>query len=121
VASPDGVVGLDDKFKLIADLWSPHIVAEFNGLHIKLAKVHGEFTWHTHETTDEVFLVTKGSVEIQMRNRPPVTLGPGDLFVVPAGAEHRPVAVEECELLLIEPAGTPNSGDIATAAVEQWI
>jgi mannose-6-phosphate isomerase-like protein (cupin superfamily) len=121
VASPDGVVGLDDKFSKVAGFWSPHIVAEFNGLHVKLARVHGEFVWHTHEETDEVFLVNKGSVEIQMRDRPAVRLGSGDLFVVPAGVEHRPVAEEECELLLIEPANTPNTGNEDTAADEPWI
>ncbi|MCP3974020.1 MAG: cupin domain-containing protein [bacterium] len=101
--------------------WSPHIVAEFNGLHVKLAKAHGEFLWHTHEETDEVFLVHRGSVEIQMRNRPSAHLSAGDLFVVPAGLEHRPVADAECEILLIEPAETPNTGDAATATAEVWI
>ena len=121
VASPDGVVGLSDKFNVVAGLWAPHIVAEFNGLHVKLARVQGEFTWHTHDETDEMFLVHKGSVEIQMRNRSAVRLRAGDLFVVPAGVEHRPVAENECELLLIEPANTPNTGDKATAAEEPWI
>lgn len=121
MASLNGVVSLEDKFRMVTELWSPRIVAEFNGLHIKLARVHGEFMWHTHDDTDEVFLVNKGSVEIHMRTRPTVRLGAGDLFVVPAGVEHRPVAVEECELLLIEPADTPNTGDVATAAEEPWI
>ncbi|MCP5117924.1 MAG: cupin domain-containing protein, partial [bacterium] len=91
------------------------------GLHVKLAKARGEFVWHTHTDTDEVFLINKGSVEIQMRGRPSVRLSAGDLFVVPAGVEHRPVADAECELLLIEPAETPNTGDAATAAEEPWI
>lgn len=121
MALPKEVVGLESKFERIEKPWSPHIVAEFNGLHIKLAKAHGDFVWHVHIDTDEVFLVHKGSVEIQMRNRPSAHLHAGDLFVVPAGVEHRPVATAECELLLIEPAATPNTGDSATAAEEPWI
>lgn len=106
---------------MIQESWSPHIVAEFNGLHVKLAKAHGEFVWHTHGDTDEVFLIHRGSIEIQLRDSPSVELTAGDLFVVPAGVEHRPVADAECELLLIEPAETPNTGDAATAADEPWI
>lgn len=121
MASPDDVVGLQSKFEMIQEAWSPHIVAEFNGLHVKLAKARGEFVWHTHIDTDEVFLVHRGNVEIQMRDRPSVELAAGDLFVVPAGVEHRPVADADCELLLIEPAETPNTGDAATAAQEPWI
>ncbi len=121
MAAPENAVPLAAKYEAIADLWSPHIVAEFNGMHVKLARVEGEFMWHSHQDTDEVFLVHRGSLEIQMRGRETVVLTAGDMFVVPAGIEHRPIAPEMCELMLIEPAGTPNTGDRATAAQEPWI
>ncbi len=121
MAAPRDVVSVTAKFDEVRDLWSPRIVAEFNGLHVKLARGKGEFAWHTHEETDEVFLIHRGSVEIQMRDRPAVQLAAGDLYVVPAGVEHRPVAAAECELVLIEPAGTLNTGDAVTAAGEEWI
>lgn len=103
-------VNLDQKLSLITEHWSPKIVAQLNEYHLKLAKVQGEFVWHSHPETDEVFLVLAGSLEIHMRNEV-VTLNQGELFVVPKGVEHRPVAGEECHILLIEPAGTLNTGD----------
>ena len=121
MAAPGDVVGVAAKFDEVRDLWAPRIIAEFNGLHVKLARGRGEFVWHSHEDTDEVFLVHRGSVEIQMRDRPAVKLATGDLYVVPAGVEHRPVVADECELLLIEPANTPNTGSAASAAEEEWI
>ena len=121
MAQPPEVVNLGSKFARVGELWSPRIVAEFNGLHVKLARGQGEFVWHTHEDTDELFWIQSGSVEIQMRDRPAVRMAAGDLFVVPAGVEHRPVVEDECELLLIEPADTPNTGDVATATQEEWI
>ena len=121
LAAPSNPLNLTETFGLVVGHWSPHIVAEFNGLHVKLVRVQGEFVWHSHQDTDEVFLVHKGSVTIEMRNKPPAVLHSGDLFVVPAGVEHRPIADEECELVLIEPAETPNTGDAATAAREPWI
>lgn len=121
MAAPSEPITISDKFTDVAGLWSPHIVAEFNGLHIKLARVQGEFVWHSHPETDEVFFIQRGTLTIEMRDGPPVELRAGDLYVVPAGREHRPVAPEECELLLIEPADTPNTGDAATATAEPWI
>lgn len=121
MAAPEAVVKLSEKFGRVKGTWSPHIVAEFNGLHVKLVRVHGEFVWHTHDDTDEVFVIHSGRLRIELRDRPDVDLGSGDLFVVPAGVEHRPVAAEPCELVLIEPAGTPNTGDAASAATEPWI
>ena len=121
LAAPDTVVNIESKFEKVEGLWSPHIVAEFNGMHVKLARIDGEFMWHSHEDTDEVFMVHRGSVEIQLRDGVSTILGPGDVYVVPAGVEHRPVAPGECELVLIEPAATPNTGDRATAASEPWI
>ncbi len=116
MAAPADVVSLAEKFERVRELWSPHAVAEFNGLQIKLVRVHGEFVWHKHDDTDEVFLVHRGTLRIETRGSDTVTLHAGDLFVVPAGIEHRPVAELECEILLIEPAGTPNTGEVATAA-----
>jgi mannose-6-phosphate isomerase-like protein (cupin superfamily) len=85
-----------------------------------VVKLKGEFTWHSHAETDDLFHVLKGNLTIQLRDGE-VRLGPGDLYVVPKGVEHRPVAEEEVHLLLIEPAGTPNTGDPATAVVKQRI
>jgi len=96
--------------------WSPRTVAQFND--IMVVKVRGEFVWHTHDDTDDFFLVLKGRLTVRLRDRA-VTLGPGEVLVVPRGVEHQPVAEEEVELLLIEPTGTPNTGDKATAAPRQ--
>jgi mannose-6-phosphate isomerase-like protein (cupin superfamily) len=85
-----------------------------------VAKTKGEFIWHKHDETDDFFLVVKGNLTIELRDRT-VHLGPGDLFIVPKGVEHRPVASEEAHILLIEPTGTPNTGDPATAAVRRVI
>ena len=104
------VVNLEDKFGRISEHWSPKILAQLNDYHVKAVKLRGEFVWHRHDETDELFLVTKGSLVIRFRDRE-VTLGPGELVVVPKGIEHLPVAEEECEVLLIEPAGTANTGD----------
>ena len=104
------VVNLEDKFGRISEHWSPKILAQLNDYHVKAVKLRGEFVWHRHDETDELFLVTKGSLVIRFRDRE-VVLGPGELLVVPKGVEHLPIAEEECEVLLIEPAGTPNTGD----------
>jgi mannose-6-phosphate isomerase-like protein (cupin superfamily) len=124
MAAPDDVVNLDDKFGRFDDRWTPRIVAEINDLHLKAVKVEGEFVWHDHPDTDEFFLVRSGQLTIELRDRAPVTLGPGELFVVPRGVEHRPVADGVCEVLLLEPAGVVNTGDAGgdlTAAADQWI
>jgi mannose-6-phosphate isomerase-like protein (cupin superfamily) len=108
-------VNLEAKLETFSDHWRPKTVAQFNGHDIMVVKVLGEFVWHKHDETEDFFLVLKGHLTIEMRDGN-VTLGPGELFVVPKGVEHRPVAKEEVHLLLIEPAGTPNTGDPATAA-----
>jgi mannose-6-phosphate isomerase-like protein (cupin superfamily) len=108
-------VNLAEKLALFDDLWSPKIVASFNGNDVMVAKVKGEFVWHAHPDTDDFFLVLRGRLTIDTRQGA-VTLGPGELFVAPRGVEHRPRAEEETALLLIEPAGTPNTGDPKTAA-----
>lgn len=113
-------ISLAEKFSAFSDHWSPKIVAQFNGHDVMVVKVKGEFVWHSHADTDDFFFVVKGNLAIQLRDGE-VRLGPGDLYVVPKGVEHRPVAEEEAHLLLIEPHGTPNTGDVATAAVKRAI
>jgi len=103
-------VNLDEKLSLFDDHWSPKIVAKLNDYDIQVAKAQGEFVWHEHADTDEFFLVLKGRLTIQMRDGE-VELGPGELFVVPKGVEHRPRADDGVEVLLIEPAGTVNTGN----------
>lgn len=115
-----GGVNLSEKLAGFSEHWSPKIIGGFNGHDLMVVKCLGEFVWHSHPDTDDFFLVLKGRLRIEMRDRT-VTLGPGELFVVPKGAEHRPVADEEVHLLLIEPRGTPNTGDPATAALKTAI
>lgn len=111
------VVNLEQKLAAFTDHWSPKIVAPFNGHDVMVVKVKGEFVWHSHPDTDDFFLVLKGRLTIQLRDGN-VTLGPGDLYIVPKGVEHCPVAEEETHLLLIEPVGTPNTGAAATAVTK---
>ncbi|MDY7091635.1 MAG: cupin domain-containing protein [Acidobacteriota bacterium] len=118
-------VNLADKLAMFTELWQPRIVGELNGHELKVAKVQGEFVWHHHDDTDDFFLVLQGRLRIQLRDgegvESEVELGPGELYVVPRGVEHRPVAQEETHLLLIERADTPNTGDPATAAPRRVI
>ena len=113
-------INLASKLSLFSEHWQPRTVTQFNGHDVMVVKVKGEFTWHKHDETDDFFLVLKGRLVIEMRDGA-VTLGPGDLYVVPKGVEHRPVAVEEVHMLLIEPTGTPNTGDPSTAAPRRVI
>ncbi len=108
-------INLAEKLATFEDHWSPRTVAQLNDHDVMVVKVRGEFVWHKHDETDDFFLVLKGRLDIQLRDRT-VTLGPGEMYVVPKGVEHRPVAQEEVHLLLIEPTGTPTTGDKATAA-----
>ena len=110
-------VNLTEKLAAFSERWSPRIVGCFNGHDLMVVKAEGEFIWHSHPDTDDLFLVLKGELTIQTREGD-VHLGPGDLFVVPKGVEHRPVASGEVHLLLIEPHGTPNTGDERTAAAK---
>ena len=105
------VVDIARKLELFSEHWSPKVVARLNDYEIKLVKVKGEFVWHTHDDTDELFLVIEGSLTIQLRDGD-VTLGPGQLYVVPRGVEHCPTAEGEVSAMLIEPAGTVNTGDV---------
>jgi mannose-6-phosphate isomerase-like protein (cupin superfamily) len=113
-------VNLAAKLATFTEYWQPRTVAQFNGHDVMVVKLQGEFPWHKHDDTDDVFLVLDGHVTIQLRDRD-VELGPGEMFVVPKGVEHRPRADHEAHVLLIEPSGTPNSGDPATAAPRRVI
>ena len=108
-------INLSGKLSKFDDYWSPKIVGSFNGHDLMVVKVKGEFNWHSHADTDDFFMVLKGQITIQMHENN-VILREGKIFVVPKGVEHCPRAVEECHLLLIEPTGTPNTGDTETAA-----
>jgi mannose-6-phosphate isomerase-like protein (cupin superfamily) len=113
-------INLAEKLASFDGHWQPRTVGTFNGHDLMLVKVKGEFVWHSHSDTDDFFLVLKGRVTIRMRDGN-VTLGPGEMFVVPKGVEHCPTADEEAHLLLIEPSGTPNTGDPRTAAPRRLI
>lgn len=104
-------LNLTEAFSRFSDHWSPRIAAELNGQHVKLAKFKGAFEWHHHEHEDEMFLVHRGSFVMEFRDKN-VTLNAGDMLVVPRGVEHRPVAAEEVEVILFEPATTLNTGNV---------
>ena len=110
---PDRIT-LAEKFAAFSDHWHPRVVAELNGQQVKLTKFQGAFVWHHHEHEDELFLVHRGSFRMEFRDRV-VELRAGDMIVVPRGVEHRPVADEEVEILLFEPAGTLNTGNVRDA------
>lgn len=117
-------INLLDKLSKVAELWSPHVVAELNDYQFKVARIQGEFTWHSHPDTDEAFIVLDGSIVIKLRDGE-VTLKTGELYVVPRGVEHKPVAESEAQILLIEPRGVVNTGDAKssalTAQTDQWL
>lgn len=102
-------VNLAEKLDKFSDHWHPRIVGELNGQHVKLAKIQGAFDWHHHENEDELFLVVNGRMDLELRDQI-IQLEEGEFFIVPRGVEHRPVAEEECHILLFEPAGTRNTG-----------
>lgn len=117
------VISLADKFGCFDATWSPRVVAALNDYQVRLAKLEGDFIWHRHEETDELFLVVEGEMGIELRDRT-VRLRRGDLFVVPRGVEHRPFAECECRVLLIEPGDVVNTGDAGgdrTADNDVWI
>ena len=116
-------INLREKLAKIGEQWSPRVVAEMNDYQFKLVKIEGEFIWHDHKNTDEVFVVVKGQLNIAMRDRT-VTLAEGELFVVPKGVEHKPFAEHECHVLLIEPRGVVNTGDVGgekTQPNDVWV
>ena len=116
---PDSI-NLAAKLATFSDHWRPRTVTQYNGHDVMVVKLEGEFTWHKHDDTDDFFLVLKGAIDIELRDRV-VHLNAGEMFIVPKGVEHRPVARGEAHVLLIEPTGTPNTGDAATAAPRQVI
>ena len=112
-----------DKLAKFSEHWAPKIIAQINDYQLKLVKVQGEFVWHDHTDTDEVFIVLDGAMCIELRDGR-VDLKVGEMFVVPKGVEHKPFAAEECKVLLVEPAGTINTGNARgelTAADNVWI
>ena len=116
-------INLGDKFGKFSERWSPRVVARMNDYHFKLARIEGEFVWHAHAETDEVFIVVGGEMTIEFRDGR-VELRAGEMFVVPRGVEHKPTAQRECMLMLVEPAGTINTGDAGgelTAAGDDWV
>ncbi|HLU08648.1 MAG TPA: cupin domain-containing protein [Oceanobacillus sp.] len=104
-------VNIAEKFSLFSEHWSPKIVGEVQGMHVKLAKLKGEFVWHHHENEDEMFLVVKGRLLLKFRDKD-VWLDEGEFIIVPRGVEHLPVAEEECHVMLFEPSGTLNTGNV---------
>jgi mannose-6-phosphate isomerase-like protein (cupin superfamily) len=116
-------VNIQHKFSRFDELWSPKVIAEMNDYQFKLVKLEGEFVWHDHQDTDEVFFVIDGELDIEFRDGK-VHLGPGELFVVPKGKEHKPSAESECRVMLIEPRGVVNTGEAGgelTADNDVWI
>lgn len=117
------VVNLRDKLALFNDRWAPKVVAEMNDYQFKLVKLQGDFVWHSHEDTDETFIVLDGEMTIQLRDGE-VTLAAGDMYVVPRGVDHRPRAEHECQVLLVEPRGVVNTGGTGgpkTAEDDVWV
>lgn len=117
------VVNLNQKFGLINEQWTPKVIAEMNDYQFKIVRLQGDFVWHDHQDTDEAFLVLEGTLRIDLRDRQ-VNIGPGELFVVPKGVEHKPFAEEEVKVMLIEPRGVVNTGQVGgerTAVNDVWI
>lgn len=116
-------INIEAKFTAFADHWAPRVIAEMNDYQFKLAKIEGEFIWHNHADTDEVFIVLDGRMRIEFRDGH-VDLAAGELFVVPRGVEHKPVTEAECRIMLVEPRGVVNTGEAGgelTAPVDAWI
>ncbi|HZQ42157.1 MAG TPA: cupin domain-containing protein [Acidobacteriaceae bacterium] len=116
-------INLREKFGLFEERWKPRVVAEMNDYQFKLVKLEGDFVWHSHAETDETFFVVEGELRIDFRDGA-VTIGPGEMFVVPKGVEHKPFAAGEVKLMLVEPRGVVNTGDAGgemTARNDVWI
>ncbi|MEM7366829.1 MAG: cupin domain-containing protein [Pseudomonadota bacterium] len=116
-------INFAEKFERFSDLWSPKVIAEMNDYQFKLAKVEGEFVWHDHQDTDEAFIVLEGELVIEFE-QDAITLGPGEMHVVPKGTPHKPVAKGLCKIMLVEPRGVVNTGDAdsgLTAEKDVWI
>lgn len=118
-----GKVNLKQKLSLFSDHWSPRIIGELNGQYVKLAKVKGEMVWHSHAEEDEMFYIIKGSLTLHFRDEA-VKLSEGDMYIVPKGVEHQPIAEEECHLMLFEPKSTAHTGDVVSELTnndQTWI
>ena len=116
-------INLKEKYSKFAKYWSPRIIAEMNDYQFKLAKIKGEFVWHDHKDTDETFIVIDGEMTLKLRDCE-VKLSKGEMYVVPKGVEHRPIARQECKLMLVEPKGVINTGDAGgglTAENDVWV
>ncbi|KTF18228.1 cupin domain-containing protein [Pseudoalteromonas sp. H105] len=116
-------INFKNKFSKFTEYWSPRVIAQMNDYQFKLVKVEGEFVWHDHPETDEVFIVIEGSLNIEFRDGV-VTLNSGEMFVIPKGIEHRPVASSECKIMIVEPKGVVNTGGSVselTAENEVWV
>tara|TARA_B100000809_G_scaffold133830_1_gene131527 strand:+ start:879 stop:1325 length:447 start_codon:yes stop_codon:yes gene_type:complete len=108
------IINIQEKFKLFSDFWSPKKVGELNGQQILLAKLKGEFVFHKHDDEDELFMVIKGSLDIELRDKT-ITLNEGEFYIVPKGIEHKPIAKEEVHIVLFEPLGIKHTGDVIAA------
>ena len=106
-----GKVNLKEAFASFTETWQPHAAADVDGYQVKIAKIEGEFVWHSHEDADELFLVHAGRLTLRLRDRDDVVLTPGELFVVPRGVEHQPVGEDGCEIVMFERADVVNTGD----------
>ena len=116
-------INLKEKLSKFTDHWSPRIIAEMNDYQFKLVKIKGDFVWHNHDDTDEVFIVLEGEMKIEFKNET-VELKKGEMFVVPKGVEHKPYSEKECKIMLVEPKGVVNTGDAGsdlTAPNDVWI
>lgn len=113
-------INIKDKLSLFSDHWNPRIVGELNGQHVKLVKFKGEFTWHSHEQEDELFYVLEGKFKMEFRDKT-VEVLPNEFLIVPKGVEHRPVAENEVSVMLFEPAGTLNTGNVKNGFTKENI
>ena len=116
-------VNLSEKFDKFSDYWAPRVIAEMNDYYFKLVKVKGKFVWHTHDDTDEIFIVLDGELIIEFRDKT-ITLKKGEMIVIPKGVEHKPASREECQIMIVEPKGVMNTGDAddqLTAENDVWI
>lgn len=116
-------INFAEKLNKFSELWTPKVIAELNNYQFKLAKIHGEFVWHSHDDTDEAFIVIRGKMAIEFRDHT-INLEEGEMFIVPKDVEHRPYAEEECHIMLIEPQGVVNTGESdgeLTAPNDNWV
>ena len=116
-------LNIEEKFSGFSEHWSPRVIAEMNDYQFKLVKIQGDFVWHHHDDTDEVFIVIEGTMKIEFENET-VELNEGDMYVVPKGVEHKPYAEEECKVMIVEPRGVVNTGNTdgdLTASNDVWI